>query len=60
MMRCLILLLLIGLGGAAWPAAAQPFPSRPISIVVPYPAGGVTDGLVERVRISRVNSWFRG
>ena len=28
------------------PAAAQDYPTRPISIVVPYPAGGVTDGLV--------------
>jgi tripartite-type tricarboxylate transporter receptor subunit TctC len=28
------------------PAAAQDYPSRPISIVVPYPAGGVTDGLI--------------
>src|SRR5690349_19896204 len=28
------------------PATAQDYPSRPISIVVPYPAGGVTDGLI--------------
>lgn len=28
------------------PAAAQDYPTHPISIVVPYPAGGVTDGLV--------------
>jgi tripartite-type tricarboxylate transporter receptor subunit TctC len=28
------------------PAMAQDYPTRPISIVVPYPAGGVTDGLV--------------
>ncbi|HYF56005.1 MAG TPA: tripartite tricarboxylate transporter substrate-binding protein [Salinarimonas sp.] len=26
-----------------WAAAAQPFPSRPIVIVVPFPAGGPTD-----------------
>jgi tripartite-type tricarboxylate transporter receptor subunit TctC len=37
-------------------ALAQSFPARPISIVVPYPAGGVTDGLVrmlgERMKAS--------
>jgi tripartite-type tricarboxylate transporter receptor subunit TctC len=26
-------------------AAAQVYPSRPITLIVPYPAGGVTDGL---------------
>src|SRR5262249_15555577 len=46
------------LGGAAvaWPLAAraQAYPSRPITIVVPYPAGGPTDALArilaERMR----------
>ena len=32
--------------GIATPAYAQTFPSRPLTIVVPYPAGGVTDNLV--------------
>jgi tripartite-type tricarboxylate transporter receptor subunit TctC len=27
-------------------ASAQTFPARPVTVVVPYPAGGVTDGLV--------------
>jgi tripartite-type tricarboxylate transporter receptor subunit TctC len=45
------------LGGvASWPLAAraQAYPSRPITIVVPYPAGGPTDTLArilaERMR----------
>jgi len=40
--------------GAAEGVRAETYPSRPISIVVPYPAGGVTDSLVrllaERMR----------
>ena len=31
------------LGAASLPAAAQPFPSRPVKLIVPYPAGGNTD-----------------
>jgi tripartite-type tricarboxylate transporter receptor subunit TctC len=48
----LLLSLLIGsLGGAAlaWPArAAEPFPSHPLRLIVPFPAGGGTD-IVGRV-----------
>ncbi len=32
----------------ATPAAAQPFPSKPIKLIVPYPAGGNTD-IVARI-----------
>jgi tripartite-type tricarboxylate transporter receptor subunit TctC len=31
------------------PAAAQPYPSRPITIVVPFPAGGVFDTVVRLI-----------
>jgi tripartite-type tricarboxylate transporter receptor subunit TctC len=44
-----LLVFLVGLVGATLPAGAQSYPSRPISIIVPYPAGGVTDTLVRLV-----------
>jgi tripartite-type tricarboxylate transporter receptor subunit TctC len=44
-----LLAFLVGLIGATLPAGAQSYPSRPISIIVPYPAGGVTDTLVRLV-----------
>ena len=42
----LLAALLAAAAGGAGRAHAQTYPSRPISIVVPYPAGGVTDTLV--------------
>jgi tripartite-type tricarboxylate transporter receptor subunit TctC len=45
---CALALTLIALGSHA-PAAAQNYPSRPLRIVVPYPAGGGTDMLARAV-----------
>jgi tripartite-type tricarboxylate transporter receptor subunit TctC len=47
--RLLFLPLLVVLVGTTLPVGAQSYPSRPISIIVPYPAGGVTDTLVRLV-----------
>src|SRR5579862_4700009 len=44
--RLLFAIAVTVLGCAAGSAHAENFPSRPITIVVPYPAGGVTDNLV--------------
>jgi tripartite-type tricarboxylate transporter receptor subunit TctC len=42
-MALLTLLLLASLGGLPPEASAQPYPSRPISVIVPFPPGGVAD-----------------
>jgi tripartite-type tricarboxylate transporter receptor subunit TctC len=42
--------------GAVGSAQAQSYPSRPITIVVPYPAGGVTDNLVRLLAERMKNS----
>jgi tripartite-type tricarboxylate transporter receptor subunit TctC len=54
--RCFAIALAIACTLAAAPVAAQTFPSRPVTIIVPYPAGGPTDTIArligERMRAS--------
>jgi tripartite-type tricarboxylate transporter receptor subunit TctC len=52
----LFALTLIGaiLGLIAQPAAAQPYPARTITVVVPFPAGGSVDG-VARILVQKLN-----
>ena len=54
--RLLLAAALLGCCGAAAQAHAQSYPSRPITIVVPYPAGGVTDNLVRLLAERMKNS----
>jgi tripartite-type tricarboxylate transporter receptor subunit TctC len=42
---CAIGVVLAALSGSIGHAAAETYPSRPITIVVPYPAGGLFDGI---------------
>jgi tripartite-type tricarboxylate transporter receptor subunit TctC len=45
------------LGIASTPAAAQDYPTRPVSVVVPYPAGGSVDG-VARILAQKLTESF--
>jgi tripartite-type tricarboxylate transporter receptor subunit TctC len=47
--------LMLDLAGA--PAIAQPYPSRTVSVVVPYPAGGSVD-VVARLVVQKLNESF--
>lgn len=51
MIRAIAMLLVLALGG---PAAAQPYPARTVSVIVPYPAGGSVD-VVARLIVQKLN-----
>src|SRR4051812_8965029 len=56
--NCLMVLLLCAASAPmlATPAPAQDYPNRPIKVVVPFPAGGPTDGMARIIsdRLSTV------
>jgi len=54
MKRMSFLLAFATLLGFAMPAAAQPYPSRTVSVIVPYPAGGSVD-VVARLLVQKLN-----
>jgi tripartite-type tricarboxylate transporter receptor subunit TctC len=49
---------LCGATGTAFAADAQPYPSKPIRLIVPFPAGGPVDGMA-RVLAPRLGSDFK-
>jgi len=53
--RFLILALLVGLSGAA--VAQQPYPSKPIHFIVPFPPGGSTDPTARMVAQKLAAKW---
>jgi tripartite-type tricarboxylate transporter receptor subunit TctC len=52
-MKRVFALLALGLLGLS-PAVAQPYPSRTVSVIVPYPAGGSVD-VVARLLVQKLN-----
>ena len=53
-MKRFTLVLTLALLALAAPALAQPYPSRTVSVVVPYPAGGSVD-VVARLIVAKLN-----
>jgi tripartite-type tricarboxylate transporter receptor subunit TctC len=45
---CLAVMLAVAAGAIAAPALAQPYPSKAVRVIVPFPAGGATD-IITRV-----------
>ncbi len=55
--RFLSAAVLASLALLAWPVAAQNYPSKPIKIVVPFPAGGTSDVLARLIGQKMTEGW---
>jgi tripartite-type tricarboxylate transporter receptor subunit TctC len=49
--------LLVLLNAIAVPCAAQPFPNRPIELIVPFVAGGTTDTVARLIAQRLTEQW---
>src|SRR4051812_34584821 len=54
LLTTLALLVTMAIGLAAAPALAQPYPSKPVHFIVPYPPGGNTD-IVARIYAEKLS-----
>lgn len=52
-----LLLAFVSLGGFAAASVAAPYPERPVKMIVPYPAGGSTDGTARLVAQKLSEMW---
>ena len=52
-----IALSVLGLIGTATLAQVQPYPNRPITVVVPYPPGGATDPIARIFTVKLAEAW---
>ena len=54
--RAIALILAAAFSLAAYPAAAQTYPSKPVTLIVPYPPGGATDAISRIIQDSMSQS----
>jgi tripartite-type tricarboxylate transporter receptor subunit TctC len=54
---CCIALVLIAFATALPAKAAEPYPSKPIRLIVPFPPGGLSDGLARVIGQNLSHDW---